>query len=472
MVCDQPATGLWWDMGVGKSRTVVETVCELKCLTTLIFAPLSVVPVWPDEFEKWGTREVQVVALDKGTTVKRALEVRNRRSWATTSSRPVVIVMNYEATHSREMQTAVMQPWDLVVTDESHRIKAPRGKTSLLMSHLRPYAHKRICLSGTPLPHDPMDAFAQYRFLDPRIFGRYITHFRARYCEMNPYIKGPAGQLVKVARWVNMDEFDRKFYSIAFRVEKSNVLPGLPTVVHQQRVVTLCPKARRAYLDLKRHFVTECKAGAVTASNVLAKLVRLQQVTSGFLPVDVEDTGGTKVVEEIDTSKRAALAEILDDLPPSEPVVVFYLFRHDADKIREAAQKTNRVCYELSGQTKQLAEWQKAPAHHSGANRPIAEGDVLAAQIRAGGLGVDLTRACYVVYWNTGFVSPGEYDQTEARVHRMGQTRPVTYIHLIAAGTIDEHIQIARRQRRDVVKGVLEGIDPEIAGQICREVVV
>lgn len=251
------------------------------------------------------------------------------------------------------------------------------------------------------------------------------------------------GRPVQVVGFQNQDELHAKFYSIAHRVEKADVL-DLPEVIHERRTIELCPTAAQVYRQLEKDFIAEVNKGVVTAANALAKLLRLQQITSGFAAV--EDENGNTTEEPVDSSKMAALLDIFEDLSPEEPIVVFAKFRHDLDTIRLAAELKARTHYELSGSKNTLAEWQTSTT-----------GDVLGVQIQAGGVGIDLSRACYCVYYSIGF-SLGDYEQSLARTHRSGQTRSITYIHLIAHGTVDEQVYQALEKKQQIVDYVLKGI--------------
>jgi len=124
-------------------------------------------------------------------------------------------------------------------------------------------------------------------------------------------------------------------------------------------------------------------------------------------------------------------------------VVVFCRFHRDLDAVNRIADEAGRRSLELSGRMDELKRWQ------------AGEVPVLAVQIDSGGLGIDLTRARYAIYYSLGF-SLGSYEQSLARVHRPGQTRPVEYIHLLAEGTVDEKVMAALSNRADVVNSVLQ----------------
>jgi SNF2 family DNA or RNA helicase len=146
---------------------------------------------------------------------------------------------------------------------------------------------------------------------------------------------------------------------------------------------------------------------------------------------------------QIDSAKMNLLRDVFEDLDPQEPLVVFCRFHRDLEAVNRVADETGRRSLELSGRTDELKRWQ------------AGEAPVLAAQIDSGGLGVDLTRARYAIYYSLGF-SLGSYEQSLARIHRPGQTRPVEYIHLVAEGTVDEKVMAALARRADVVNTVLQ----------------
>lgn len=432
LIATQPGTMLAYDMGTGKSKCVVDAVINLKPGTVLIMCPKSVIDVWPGQFDTHAAgHDVRVVCLENGSIAKRAKEMRI--AVESRGDRQCVIVINYEAVwRGAFAQAVVAWRWGLAVCDESHRIKAPWGKISLFIGGLRKVSDRRICLTGTPLPHDPLDAFGQYRFLDPSIFGYSWVKFRFRYAVLGGY------EGKEVVGYKNSAELNRKFYSVAHRVTKQEVLKDLPEFIHERHKVTLGKEASSIYNTLENDLKVQLRSGDVTVKNGLTKLLRLQQVTSGFIGTD-EDTQ-----ERVGTEKISELEELCMSIAKEEPIVVFVRFRHDIAMIEQS--NTGREVMKLCGGCNQLAEWQQSTG-----------GEILVVQIQAGGVGVDLTRACYCVYYSVGF-SLVDYEQSLARVHRPGQRRSVTYVHLIASGTVDEKVYAALKARKEVVEYVLSQI--------------
>jgi SNF2 family DNA or RNA helicase len=347
------------------------------------------------------------------------------------TSGPLVLVINYDAVWRTPFgDWAGKQTWDLMVCDESHRIKAPGGKASFYMARIASRAKQRLALTGTPMPHSPLDVYSQYRWLDQGVFGTSFNRFKTKYAIMGGYGN------YQVLGFRNEEELFENFDRLAFQVKTEDVL-DLPDAVDTTVPVHLEGAAKGMYQTLEKEFYTELKEGEITITNALVKLLRLQQVTSGYVRQD----DGTDI--ELSTAKADALADTLQDLAQDEPVVVFARFQHDLDSIRKTAEKLDRPYRELSGRYNELARWQ------------AGDGTILGVQVQSGGVGIDLTRSRYAIYYSLGF-SLGDYLQSRARVHRPGQEHSVTYIHLITQGTVDQKVYQALSTREDVVKSILD----------------
>lgn len=423
------AAALHIDMGGGKTRIVVEHVAQWGYRRVLVVCPKSVAPVWRTEVAKWWPRSATPIVLDlsQGAISRRAQELG---LYAGRPNMPVLIaISNYDAYWREPLRSAILRArFDCVVYDESHRLKAPGGKASLFAAYLRDRIPHRLALTGTPMPHSPLDIYAQYRALDVGIFGRSFAAFKARYAIMG----GFEGR--QVVGFRNLNDLAQKVALLAYRVEPERL--DKPPATDTSRYCYLEPQAARVYHALEEELVAEVEAGTVTAANVLVKLLRLQQITSGI--VRTED--GQEA--QVSTAKREALAEVLDDLSPTEAVVVFCRFRSDLDTVHSVARALGRGSLEMSGRRNELREWQEGKA------------PILAAQMQAGALGVSMVRARYAIFYSLGY-SLGDYQQARARLVRPGQQRPVTFVHLLARGTVDEQVMQAIEAKADVVEYVL-----------------
>lgn len=428
------------DMGAGKTRTALELLRRWDCRCVLVLAPKSVVRVWPQEFAKHLPEPWRVLPLDWGTIGKRAEALLSEALCAQADGARFAAILNYDSlTHKPMPQSLARVPWDCLIMDESHRLKAPTGRQSQLVAKLAAAIPHRLALTGTPMPHSPLDIWAQFRSIEPRVHGAFFPRFRDRYAITRRRSTREGREFTEVVGYRHLEELQQRMAPWTFRVKAEDVL-DLPETMDLHRYCLLSPSAQRIYHDLETRLVADIGDGIVTASNALARLTRLAQVANGFA-VDA----ATGELRRVDEGKAELLADILQDLDAAEPLVVFGRFHEDLDTIHRVAQAAGRSTSELSGRVNQLASWQGG------------ESDVLAVQLQAGGLGVDLTRARYQVYYALSY-SLGDYLQTRKRIHRPGQTRPVTYIHLLTAGTVDEAVAEALRQRADVVGAIVDGL--------------
>ena len=431
---DRTATLFHMGLGTGKSRCAIEVAHRTEARNILILCPLSVCDAWLDQFAKFGTKFHPII-LGRGSVKKKRSVAESAAAKAYAYAKPFVVVVNYESARNEPLAAWLLaQKFDLLILDESHRIKSPSGTTSRWVSRLAQTCVKRIALTGTPMPHSPLDIYAQFRSLSPTVFGWSFVRFRKRYAVMG----GFGGY--QVQGFQNMAELRARMAAITFQADRSVL--DLPDAIHERRLVHLSPKARRLYGDMDADFTASVREGEITAANALVKLLRLQQLTSGRVTVEADESSS---IVKIDDAKEKALADLLLDLPEDEPVVVFGRFSADLASVHAAAAAVGRESLELSGRRRELKEWQ-------GGGAPI-----LAVQIQSGGTGIDLTRAAYCCYLSTGF-SLGDYEQSLARVHRPGQDRTVFYYHFVAKDTVDEKVYGALRARKQVVEAVLDGI--------------
>ncbi len=431
---DLRAAMLAMSMGTGKSKVAVDLVVNRNHKQTLILCPKSVGAVWPDQFKIHSPSTRDIVCLDltseKGTVEKKTIKAKEFLQIARIKGQQAIVIINYESAWRKPFgDWAMKQEFDLVILDESHRIKTPGSQVGKFAARLGRTAKYRLALTGTPMPHSPMDIYSQYRFLDSGIFGTSFVAFKKRYAIMGGF------QGHEIIGWANEDEMNRKFYSIAYKADKSVI--ELPEYIDIYRKAELTPKAMKVYRELEEVFWTDVDKGEVTAANALTRLLRLQQVTSGYVRTDEKEE------VEIDTSKADLLADIIEDIEIEEPITVFARFRHDITTIKKTFEKAGRSCAELSGSANELKDWQDGKFNS------------IVVQIQSGGLGISLARARYCIYYSLGF-SLGDYEQSRARIHRPGQKREVVYIHLLMKNTIDERVYGALKKKKDVVRSILD----------------
>ena len=433
-------------MGTGKTKVVIDLACYMSLhrespkrkltghLRVLVICPKAVVPVWPSQFEQHAHKGIDysLTTGGKGSTKRRAEAIRDFVEGEYPGDMRVVVV-NYEAARSTSMGydkakrrdgVLLRTQWDLVVLAESHSAKQPSGPTHLLIKRLRAQAAKRICLSGTPFPQGPIDAWSQFVFLDPTVLELSFVQHRARYCKLG----GPTKTWIMGAK--NVDEFGARIAPLTYSCGEEVV--DIPRLRLETNCFDLSPRERKAYDAMEDDFVTWIGSDAYRASNALSQLLRLSQITSGYLPSEDE------AVVELGTSRQDALVDFLSDQAPDERVVVFTRFKRDTDTVEAILRRRDPDghCGVIRGGKNTVgAVWE---GRETGC----------VAQIQSGSLGSDLTAARYgVVYGDTW--DAAAYEQLKKRIHRPGQRRPCFIYHLVSRDTVNETALDALQNKRE-----------------------
>lgn len=396
------------DMGTGKTGAAL--LATQDCRRVLVCCPIAVGPAWVKQIGLWDKDREACLVVD-GTSTRRARSVDE----ASQTQERLTVIVNYDAVWRGDLSKAISKiKWDAIVLDESHLIKSPSGKRSRWLAKFaekQPQA-KRICMSGTPCPHSPLDWWSQFRFLDPAILGSSFTAYRSRIANTHPMYPS----WIKSFKPDAIEALSKRLDHHVYRVTAEQVLT-LPEAIHTDIAVTLSPRARKYYGQIEEDMVAVLETGeTVSAANTLVVVSKLQQATSGFATTS---EGQLVPIDPVCNPKVNALREWLECLPQAEPVVIFCKFIADIDACTKAAVETGRTVAELSGRKKMLDAWQRGDT------------TVLVVQQQAGGVGVDMTRACYAAYFSLSH-SLGDYEQSLARLRRPGQARPCRFYHFVA----------------------------------------
>lgn len=435
--------GELFEMGCGKTLTTIAVAGALynlgKIDRVLVVAPTSVCSVWPHDLNQFATFpwEARVLLGDKKKRLKALNELEN---WPFKALR--IAVINYESTHRDGIfeALAAYKP-DLIVCDESQRIKNPSAAQSKALHKLGDAAPFRMILSGTPVQNNAVDLYSQYRFLDPAVYGANFYAFKNRYCIMGGY-----GQH-QIVGYRNMDELVEKEHSVAYRITKEECL-DLPQQTFINRYVQFTDAEQAIYEQLRKSSFLELETGEnVTATTILTMYLRLMQLTGGFLTAD-ESTRP----KQVNTAKLDALTDIVDDyvVDAGKKLVIFARFRAEIAAI-ENLLRLRKIQYgsiygdvPMEERGKIVEDFQTNP-----------DTKVFVAQIQTAGLGITLHAASTAVFYSYDY-NYANYAQALARIHRIGQRLPVTYIHLVVAGSIDEKILAALENKEDMAKTVVD----------------
>lgn len=439
--------GLLFEMGCGKTLTAIAVAGAGyqmgKVKRVLIVAPTSVCAVWPQEFQNYAAFPYTVRTL-LGTKTQRLKELNELVKFPYPRLKAAVI--NYESVWRDGIYEALKEyDADLIIADESQRIKTHDAEQSKALHRLGDQARYKMILSGTPVQNEAIDIFSQYRFLDPTIFGSNFYAFRGRYCVMGGFNKK------QVVQYRDLDELIKKEHSIAYRVTKEEAL-DLPEQTFENRYVTLSKKERDLYDQLRKDSVAELSnGGKITATTVLTKLLRLQQFTGGFL---MEDGAGKPQL--VSSGKLDALSDIIHDyvMEGKKKLVIFARFLSEIHEIEALCQKmlgkAGMKAVSIYGEIKKedrgaiVREFQTDPKTM-----------VFIGQIDTAGTGITLTAADTCVFYSVNF-NYATYSQSLSRIHRIGQHHPCTYIHLVAEKTVDESILNSLAKKEDLAKTVVD----------------
>ena len=439
--CNADHVALLMEQGTGKTLTAIAILgarfLRGEVSRALVVCPASVCAVWSEEFLKFAGYPVDARVLT-GTSAKKAEQLDD---WQPDPTQLQVAVVNYESIW-RIGEAVKTFDADIVVCDESQRIKTASSAQSKFMHRLAATTKHRMILTGTPVSNHPTDFFRQYKFLDPRIFGNSFTAFRSKYCNLG----GFEGR--EIVDYRDLDGLIRKAHSVAFRVTKADAL-DLPEQIDTVRYCELPPASMKVYRQMRDEAVAELDSGGVIAApNVLTRLLRLQQMTGGFIPAE-DDEAATPLCD----TKLRLLAETVDEALErlGGKVVIFARFKAEIKAIR------------LMLEMRELDFGMIWGATPMGARGGIVEKfqtdpdcRVFIAQIQSAGLGITLTAADTAVFYSLDF-SFANYDQARARLHRIGQQRMVNNIHLIARGTIDEAVLAVLKRKRNIADAVVDG---------------
>lgn len=435
--------GELFEMGCGKTLTTIAVAGALynlgKIDRVLVVAPTSVCSVWPHDLNQFAAFpwEARVLLGDKKKRLKALNELKN---WPFKALR--IAVINYESTHRDGIfeALAAYRP-DLIVCDESQRIKNPSAAQSKALHKLGDAAPFRMILSGTPVQNNAVDLYSQYRFLDPAVYGANFYAFKNRYCIMGGY-----GQH-QIVGYRNMDELVEKEHSVAYRVTKEECL-DLPQQTFINRYVQFTDAEQAIYEQLRKSSFLELETGEnVTATTILTMYLRLMQLTGGFLTADESSRP-----KQVNTAKLDALADIVDDyvVDAGKKLVIFARFRAEIAAI-ENLLRLRKIQYgsiygdvPMEERGKIVEDFQTNP-----------DTKVFVAQIQTAGLGITLHAASTAVFYSYDY-NYANYAQALARIHRIGQRLPVTYIHLVVDGSIDEKILAALENKEDMAKTVVD----------------
>jgi SNF2 family DNA or RNA helicase len=421
----------------------------------LIVTPLSVMGVWRDEIAAHCPVPSRVTILS-GSIKERAKQLAELVASAPFEGLDWVIT-NYESTwrnvtSDKHRMQHVLADWlgdGLLVTDESHRVKNPTSRQARALAYLGAKARFSLALTGTPITKGPLDALGQFRVVDRGILCNPETGRPWEWGAFKEHYGAWGGfERRELIGYRHLDELIPVMREHMFRVRLESCF-DLPPRTFVDVPIRLSEKARGVYRTMAKEMLVELESGKIaTAPIVLTKVLRLLQITSGFLRTE----DGTE--EIIDTAKLDACMDLLGDMvEQGEKAVVFCRFKQDYTRVMDACRRARYGPLLLAGSTPQ--------ASREGIIRRFRDDPackVFVAQTAAGSLGIDLTAARFSIFYSLDY-NWATYAQALDRIYGPKQTRPVTIHHLIAPRTFDRLVLNVLQARGDLARQVLH--DPK-----------
>ena len=438
------------EMGTGKTKVLIDNLAMLydkgKIDGALIVAPKGVVKTWyeqelpthlPDHIENvsvlWqpNITKGQQEKLESLFEIETALHILVMNVEALSTDKGVKFATKFINSHKT-----------LMAIDESTTIKTPTAKRTKNIIGIGQNAKYKRIMTGSPITKNPLDLYTQCEFLDPWLldFSSYYA-FRNRYAEMKTmHVHGRSIQVVD--KFQNLSELSDTVKQFSYRVLKEDCL-DLPPKVFIKRHVTLTPEQKKVYEQMKKAAIAVLNGKVTTTMTVLTQLMRLHQITCGYVAADDGTT------QQVESNRLNELMSVLEDTDGK--VIIWANYQMSVSEIMQALTKKYGAnsfvhYYGLTPQEDRqdyIRKFQNDP-----------ECRFIIGTPQTGGYGITLTQANTVIYYSNGYDLEKRL-QSEDRAHRIGQKKTVTYIDLIAEDTIDEKIVEALRKKINIASEVM-----------------
>jgi SNF2 family DNA or RNA helicase len=362
-----------------------------------------------------------------------------------------ILIMNIEAFSTQRgaefARKFIFSGSCFMVVDESTTIKNHAARRTKNIMKIAKLAKYRRIMTGSPVTKSPLDLYSQLEFLGGWILDQSNYYaFRARYAVIVQRNVG-THSFQHIIRYQRLDELQDKLKDCSTRVLKSDCL-DLPEKLYTKRTVAMTPEQLKAYVEMKKSAITFFENNPMTAASVLTQMIRLHQITCGHVKTDDG---------EIKTIKNNRIKELLQVLQETDgKVIIWAVYRHDIQTIeKEIANEYGKESVaSYYGDTKDSIR-QSIVDDFMAVDSDLR---FFIGNPKTGGYGLTLTSSHTVVYYSNDY-SLEVRMQSEDRAHRIGQTNKVTYVDLMAEGTIDEKIVKALNNKIDLASQVM-GEDP------------
>lgn len=346
------------------------------------------------------------------------------------------VITNYDSLSFLEINI-IKKKFDMLIADEISYCKNSRAKRSKALYKIAQNISYKIILTGSLLTNTPLDCYMPFKILDERIFGTSFWRFKEQYCVFKPKY-GAYGKYLEIVDFQNLDELQKNIYRVSIRYRREDCL-DLPPKVYEVRNIELPIDIRKRYEQMKKELYLQYQNKEINAQNCLVKILKLAQITSGFIS---DDLGNVIPFEE--NPKLEELKDLLGEI--DEKVIIWTRFRYSFEKILGILKdKAVGLC----GDTKVEKRQELIDKFQTDDRCRYFIGMVSL------GYGFNLTAGKVSIFYENDFSYQNRI-QAEGRNYRAGQESKVIYIDMVCKDTIDEYVKKALERKENLAKMVME----------------
>jgi SNF2 family DNA or RNA helicase len=451
--CDKEVFAYFMEMGTGKSKVLLDNAAILydkgEINALLIIAPKGVYKNWydseipthlPDHIDKkivlWKTSDKSIKQIKTlNTLFESGTDLR-------------ILIMNVESFSSGDGPAFAYKflsahPKSMVAIDEATTIKTPTTNRTKNIIALRKMCKYRRILTGSPVTKSPLDLYSQCEFLDPDLLGHqsYYT-FKARHA-LTRKILVNGRQIEIIVGYTNIPELSDKVETFSKRILKEDCL-DLPEKTYVKHYVELTKEQQKVYNQMKQEAIAFLDGKMQSSATVMTQLMRLHQITCGHFTAD----DGT--IKDLPCSRLSELMSILENIEGK--TIIWSHYTHDVRRIIAEIKK-------VYGEESVVDYYGATNTDSRSENIKKFQNDdkcrFFVGTTHTGGYGITLTAGSNMIYFSNGY-DLEKRQQSEARIDRIGQTRKMTYIDIMAQDTIDERIVKALRTKVNIANAIMK----------------
>lgn len=414
------------DMGLGKTRIVLEYIQRMGIQNTLVVAPLRVaLHTWPSEIKKWTPMLTFNVLHGPNKSMNKDANV---------------FIINYEGLKWLMNEPKYKFSKGLLVIDEGSMVKSPKSQRFKMLNKLRGLFSHVFVLSGTPMPNGYQDLWSQYFLLDrgTSLGPTYTSFFNRYFLQLESFRIVPRDKQT-------LNEIPARVAPVTFRLSSEDYLK-LPSAITVDREVELPPKLWNEYKTLERDFAIQLnEETTITAVNAALLSMHLRQFCQGFLYY--EENGEARETVDFHDLKVEALASCLEELN-GHPALVAVQFKADIVKIQKALGPLPVI----AGGTNSDVSIDIINKWNAG-RLPV-----LVVHPASISHGVNLQHGGHNIIWYAPTWNMEHYQQLNGRLRRQGQKKPVIITRLLIKNSIEHKVVAALANKGGNQQGLLDAL--------------